>query len=155
MSTLNFFIWSIWRQLPYLLRFFFLVQTLVTIYVLLSAAIVLVRLKLLSNRGRIQNALSYKQSLAALEVRCANIRQLITATFYLFWFIFFLVLPYATRILGDTHIPIGTLILRNFVTYLAFAANVIFILLVLHMIQWFVSGRVHSFALRLNPQNIS
>jgi hypothetical protein len=42
--------------------------------------------------------------------------------------------------------------LRNFLMYFAFAANVFFIFLVLHSVQWFVSGRVQASVKRLNGQ---
>jgi hypothetical protein len=48
-----------------------------------------------------------------------------------------------------------TLILENFFVYFAFATNVFFVFLVLHSVQWFVSGRVHAYTQRLNAKNIA
>jgi hypothetical protein len=44
--------------------------------------------------------------------------------------------------------------LENFFLYFAFAANAFFIFLVLHLVQWFVSGRVRAYALRLNSSSV-
>jgi hypothetical protein len=153
MSNLHYTLWSIWGELPILPKLFFLILILVSIYTLFSAAVIVVRLHSLRDRRQVGDVSSIQCSLAALQARSANVRQLIGATFYFFGFIYFLALPLATLTL-DSKIPLEILILRNFLMYFAFAANVFFIFLVLHSVQWVVSSRVHAHALRLNAQKI-
>ncbi|MGH9726842.1 MAG: hypothetical protein ACRD41_17435 [Candidatus Acidiferrales bacterium] len=81
-------------------------------------------------------------------------RQLIGTTFYLFGFVFFLTLPFAAGPFGDSRTPIGWLILNTSLMFFSVAANVLFVFLVLHSVQWFASARVRAFALRLNIQHI-
>jgi hypothetical protein len=119
-----------------------------------SASVIMVRVRSLINQRQVEDTSLLRHSLAALQARIANMRQLIGATFYLFGLIYFLMLPLATRIL-DSRIPLELLILDNFLMYFAFAANVFFVFLVLHSVQWFVSSRVNAYALRLNSQDIA
>lgn len=65
---------------------------------------------------------------------------------YLFGLIFFLSLQSAPHTLGLSHTFPATEILNNFVVSFVFAANVFFILLVLHLVQWLVSSRLNSCA---------
>lgn len=146
-------LWSIWPLLPLLLRVFFLVLCLVTAYTLVSAAAVIVRLRSLKKRRQAEDVSSLQRPLAALEARCANMRELVGATFYFFGFLFFLALPMATLIIDNSKTPGGELVLRNFVIYFAFAANAFFIFLVLHCLQWFVSVRIQAFARRSMAQD--
>jgi hypothetical protein len=153
MPTEHFPIWLIWRDLNYLYRLFFLILTLVSTYTLFSATLVLTRLRSLKKRLQIMDASSCRRLLAKLEHRAMNARRLIVATFYLFGFIFFLKLPFATVTLGDSHVPLGNIIWENFVAYFMFAANVYLILLILHSVQWFVSSRIYSFVRRWDGLN--
>jgi hypothetical protein len=148
-------LWLIWRELPILPKLFFLMLSLVSIYTLRSASVIKVRLHSLKKQRQVEDVSSLQRSVAALQARCANVRQLIGATFYIFGFIFFLALPLATRTLDNSRTPVGILVLNNFLMYFAFATNVFFVFIALHSVQWFVSGRVHAFALRLNAQNIA
>jgi hypothetical protein len=83
------------------------------------------------------------------------LHQLVIATFYLFGFIFFLTLPFAFMTLGASKVPGWMFIFENLDYYFAFAANVFFVFLVLHSVQWFVSARVRASARWLNAQNIA
>jgi hypothetical protein len=148
-------LWSIWREVPILLRLFFLILSLVSIYTLVSASAVVVRLRSLTNQREVVDTCSPQRSLAALRIRAENIRQLVGATFYLFGFIFFLTLPGATITLGTGRTPLLTLILRNFLVDFAFAANIFFVFAVLHSVQWFVSSRVNAYVLHFNAQIIA
>jgi hypothetical protein len=143
-------IWLIWRDLPSWFRLFFLLLTLASVYIIFSATLVIMRLRSLEKQVQIKDGPSCRYLLAKLEHRTMNSRRLIVAMFYLFGFIFFLKLPSATVTLGDGPIPLGSIILANFVRYFMFAANVYLLLLVLHFVQWFVSSRIYSFAKRLN-----
>jgi|BogFormECP03_OM2_1039629.scaffolds.fasta_scaffold02302_2 hypothetical protein len=145
-------IWSVWIYLPILFRLFFLILALLSIYTLFAASVVAARL--LTIRGRLESAdgVLLRQFFAVLYARCANMRQLIGGTFYLFGFIFFVGLRSAFNTFGDSNIPGGTLILRNLVVYFAFAGNVFFVFLVLHSVQWFTSHRVGACTLRWEAQ---
>ena len=85
-----------------------------------------------------------------MEARSANVHQLLNATFYLFGLVFFLTLPEAAFINEVSGTPTATLILQNFLRDFAFASNVFFVLLVLHLVRWFVSGRLRASASLLN-----
>jgi hypothetical protein len=154
MSNPHYALWSIWGELPILLQLFSLILSLVSIYTLFSAAVIVVRLRSLTNQRQIESVSSLQHSLTGLRARSANVRQLVSATFYLFGFIFFWILPFAVRT-ADSKRPLMTLILENFFLYFAFATNVFFIFLVLHSVQWFVASRVHANAQRLNAKNIA
>jgi hypothetical protein len=142
-------IWFIWRELPILARLFVLVLASVCGYVVVSGSLTLLRVRSLINE-HLPEGLSHQRSIQALRTRSSNTRQLIGAAFYLFGLVFFLSLPGATDTFGDSQISVGTLILRNFAMYSAYAANVFFVFLMLQLVQWFVSARVRACALRLN-----
>jgi hypothetical protein len=115
----------------------------------------MVHLRSLKNQRQVEEVPSVQCSLAALQARSANVRELVGATFYLFWFIFFVTLPLATKISELSRISLGILILQNFLMYFAFAANVFVILLVLHCVQWVVSSRIRAYAFRLNVRDVA
>jgi hypothetical protein len=98
---------------------------------------------------------SIQRAMAALHKRCTNIHQLIRATFYLFGFVLFLGLQGAYFVLGLSSIPIVSIIVENFVLYFAFAANVFLVFLILHLVQWFVSGRVCAYDLHSNTYHVA
>jgi hypothetical protein len=148
MSNSHHTLWSIWIYLPALQRMFCLILCLVSIYILFSATIIIVCAGSLAKR-QIADISSLQRSPTALHARCANLRQLIGATFYLFGFVYFVTLPFAFISLGDRR-PGWMPILENLSIYFIFAANIFFILLLLHSVQWFATGRVHTAALRLN-----
>jgi hypothetical protein len=144
MFNADFKMWLLWPFLSYLLKIFFLILTLVSIYTLYSASLVMVRLrKLATASDRAKDVLSRRRSLAALEARTANTRHLVGATFYLFGLVYFLTLPWATVAVGD-HAEGGVLVLQNFVRYFGYAANVFLIFFILHCVLWLVSRRVKS-----------
>ena len=90
-------------DLPIVARLFFLLLSLISIYTLFTAIVIMMRLLSLTNQRQAEDASSVQRSVVALQTRSANVQQLIGATFYLFGLIFFLSLPLATRILGDSH----------------------------------------------------
>ena len=132
-------LWSIWRELGFLQRLFVLILSVVAIYSLLSATIIIKRLHSLANRH--DDRAFVQQSLAALHARCANLHQLLWAAFYLFGFLFFWGLQSAIHYLGGGPVSI----LSTFVLQFAFACNVFFIFLVLHLCQWLVSVRLRFY----------
>jgi hypothetical protein len=148
-------VWSIWTELPILLRLFLFVLCLVSIYSLLSASLIMLRLRSLAAHSQSRGISSLRGSVPVLQARCANLRYLLGATSYLFGFIFCLVLPLAARVENNGRTPLVVLILGNFLRYFGFAANVFFVFLILHCLQWVVSARVQSYALRSNARNLS
>jgi hypothetical protein len=148
LSDQPYVLWSIWIYLPPLPRLFLLILALVSVYTISSLAVIIGRLTSLTRRHRIEGLRVSERPLDALLTRIANLRQLITATFYLFGITFFIVLRSADKT-SDSAFPVSTLILENFFLYFAFATNVFFVLLVLHAAQWAVSSRIRTHALRL------
>jgi hypothetical protein len=144
-------LWSIWIYLPALPRLFCLILFLVGIYTFFSATIMLIRIRSLPKQHKIEDISSLQRALVALHAGSSNLHQLICATFYLFGFMYFLTLPLAFISLGDNR-PGWMLIFENLSIYFVFAANVFFIFLVLHSIQWFVASKVRASARRLNVQ---
>lgn len=100
-------------------------------------------------RQKKEDVASIQRAVAALHKRCTDVQQLIRATFYLFGFVLFLGLQLAYLTVDTSRTPVGWHVLENLVVYFAFAANVFFVFLILHFAQWFVSGRVYSYALSL------
>jgi hypothetical protein len=122
----------------------------VAIYSLLSATMILVRLRSIVNPRQSKDVAALQRSVATLRARSANVRQLIVATFYLFGIVFFFGL-WSVRSEADSS---RATILDGFFVFFAFAVNAFFIFLVLHSVQWFVSGRLQACALRLNASHI-
>jgi hypothetical protein len=145
-------VWSTWLELPMLVKAFCLVLFLVGIYTLYSASTIMVRLRSLTGQPTTGDTPLFQHSLAALQCRSANLRQLLSAIFYLFGLVFLLASPWTTMFLGDDRVPVIDLILRNFFDYLAFAADVFSVFLVLQCVQWFVSSRINACALRFRAE---
>jgi hypothetical protein len=133
------FIWSVWVYLPTLPRLLFTIVVFVAAYVVLSAITILLRLSTTTS----------PEALSALREKSDYLKQPITAAFYLFGFVFCFTLPFAFDDMGDSRKPGLLAISENLSAYFIFAANVFVVLLVLHLIQWFVSSRVRSSARRL------
>ena|SRR5690242_9095151 len=142
-------LWFSWRELPLIARFFLLVLASASIYVVLSASIVLRRVHSLTSR-QLNDVSGYPRSIQALQARCMNMGQLIGSTFFFFGFVFFILLPEATRIFGDRTTPVITLIFENFGKDFAYAADVFCVLFILSLIHWFASARVRGCSLRLD-----
>ena len=146
MNTSTYTLWSMWQSLSTLNRLFLLILAAVCIYSIISAAIVVVRLRYLRKDDALDSIL---QNAAVLSGRCQSLRQILSATFYLFGLLLFLTLQNATNTLGDGRGILSFEILNNFVFDFAYAANVFFVFLVLHSIQWTVSSRVQAYTVRL------
>jgi hypothetical protein len=142
---------QIWSDVLYSLspfaKFFLLLLVLVAIYTVYFTSFALLRLRSLR---AVQDGQSLRKSLALLEHRSGNLRQMIVAMAYFFGLTFFLQLQNAFWT-PDNNRPVGLMILENFRVYFHFAAQVFFAFLILHSIQWFVSSRIRAAALRLEP----
>ena len=154
MAYPSYALWSIWTELPTILRLSFVLLAGVAIYSLFSATAILVRLRSIMNPRQSKDLSALQRSVASLRARSNNIGQLISATFYLFGIVFFFGLRFSLYTRESNITSVEMLILENFFQYFAFAANAFFIFLSLHSVQWFVSGRLQACALRLNTSHI-
>ena len=152
MSSPPYWLWSIWPSLSLVNRLFLLVLSAVSIYCLLSAIVIHLRLRSIRKTQPNEDPISFRRSTAALHSRVANLRHVIGATFYLFGFVFFLGLQSAPRVLGHSASPLGMEVLPTFVLLFAFAANVFLVLLALHLVSWFVGNRLNSSWLHSNAR---
>jgi hypothetical protein len=133
----SFAIWSIWSQLSILYRLYWFLLSLVSLYTLFSAASIVRRFPISNHRSN-----SPSSSGIRFEARITNVRQLIAAMFFAFGALFFWELPWAFNTLEhSSSLPLNS-IMGAFVLHFAFAANVFFVFLLLHCVQWFVSRRV-------------
>ena len=143
--SVNPVIWSIWIQLSYIQRSFWILLCLVSLYTIISGTVVFLRVRAL-RRGSVASSVS---AVSLLKHRCDTIQHLVTLTFYCFGFLFFLTTQQVTQAMGDGH-SIGMLVVLGFfLLHCAFAANVFAALLVLQGIQWIVSSRVRAYEMRL------
>jgi hypothetical protein len=135
-------LWSIWKQISLLYRVVVLVLCGVVTYTTYSAIAIWLRLRAI--KAQASNAEAMKE-LPLLDRRCTNMRQILTAVFYFFGCIFFLNLPDAYRVVGDGRASPMFEIFKNFVVHFSFAANIFFVFLILHKMQWFTWRRLSSF----------
>jgi hypothetical protein len=136
--------WSLWPELSLLYRLFVVILTAVTIYSLISATVVLKRVRALKHCPIEGTSADLERQVSVLHNRCAHLRQILGAMFYLFGFLFFVGLQNAPVTLGDgPELPLIE-ILGSFVFHFVFAANVFFVFLVLHVVQWLVSARLEA-----------
>jgi hypothetical protein len=145
MPNPSYALWSIWNKLPFLHQLFFLFLFVVSGYTVFSAAKVLARVRSLMASGGANDLAARKDEVAALSFRCANVRHLITGSFYLFGIVFLWGLRFALWT-PDSRISVAILVLQNFFLYFAFAANAFLVFLILHSVQWFASARLQACA---------
>jgi hypothetical protein len=105
----------------------------------------MVRLRALAREHQRKDCALVQRSVATLDARCTNLRQILLATFYLFGFLFSLSLQSLIHYLDGGLVSL----LSTFTLHCAFAANVFLVLLFLHFVQWLVSSRLHSCVERL------
>jgi hypothetical protein len=146
-------LWSIWRELSFLQRLFVLTLGAVVVYSVRTSIMVLIRLRSLGNLTSNGDGASAERSMATLYIFCENLQQVSVATFYFFGAVLFVGLQTIGRTLGDGPASAGTLVLANFILDCAFAANVFFLFLLLHLVQWFVRHRLNSYSKRLNARH--
>jgi hypothetical protein len=127
---------------------FCLILTLVVIYTLFSATLIVLRLRSL---GTIQNDNSLRKAFALLNHRSANLRQIIVAVFYLFGLTFFLQIQNAFWT-AENGRSIALMVLENFRADFRFATVIFLVFLLIHSVQWFVSFQIRAAVLRLDAQ---
>jgi len=150
MVETNYPIWSIWPQLSFAYRFYWLLLSLVGVYVLFSAPVIWARLRSRIAHERGEKNGSSRRSLTDLRDRLRNVRQFIAAALFFFWLLFFIQLPNEIWIAEAGHLSLGMAMLGTLSLDFAFGANVFLVLLVLHSAQWFVSARVSNAQQRLD-----
>ena len=137
-------LWSMWPSLSYLSRLFVLILAIVVVYSIASAVVIWKGLRALGGSGQASD----QARIAQLSGRCANLGQVLGATFFLFGFLFFVGLPNATITIGDGRGFPASEILNNFVLHFVYAANIFLVFLILHLIQWLTSHRLYAFSVR-------
>ena len=81
---------------------------------------------------------------AGLRRVIVNVRQVTIATFYLFGFVLFWNLQTIGDFADHTKSSVSFYILQNFIFHCFLGASAFFVFLLLHLAQWFVSGRVNA-----------
>jgi hypothetical protein len=127
-------------------KLFFLALCVLAIYSLVSAAVTMARLPTINTK-----VIQQKEILFPFNgpwrhfANGSPMQQFTGAALYLFGLVLFLGLQRAYFTIDNSSTPGGWLILENFVIYFAFAANVFFVFLILHFVQWFISTRVDAY----------
>jgi hypothetical protein len=124
------------------------------IYVVFSAATTGLGVRKTRASLRIGNSVDAERSFIALRRRSARVDKLITTAFYLFGTVLFLALQGAYFTIDDSKTPVGWSILKGFEPHLAFASNVFFMLLILHVLGWFTSYCIGSLTLHSTPRDV-
>jgi len=137
---------SVWYPMSPFTRFFLFILLLVSTYTSYFASAVLVHLHSLRT---VQNDDSLRKSLAQLEHRSENLRQIIVAMSYFFGLTFFLQIQNAFWT-PENNRPVGLMVLENFRLDFRFAAVIFLVLLLLHSVQWFVFARIRRVKFRPN-----
>jgi hypothetical protein len=147
-------LWSIWKELSLLNRMLILILGVVFAYCVLYTVktILVVRS---ARGGSNENLALARDRVAALAIGYATLRQVIGAAFYLFGLVLFLGFENVASVLSDSKEPIGFFILDNFLLQSAFAANVFFIFLLLHLVRWSGNVALDRFSRRLSRQPVS
>ena len=138
-------VWSIWQSCGWFERIVLILVGVLIIYSLRSAVLTVVRLRSLRAVGSAEGLDVAKQSILTLQKHWVRIRQATAAMFYVFGLVLFLVLQTVAMIVGDMgSASAADQVLRNFIESCAFAANVFFGFLLVHVVQWVVSSRISA-----------
>jgi hypothetical protein len=151
MANQSYALWAIWIELPLLHKLFFLILTGVGVYSFFSAATILTRLRSIMKCSESEGIPHLRLSVASLNARAGNVRQLIGVMVCLSGLVFLLGLRFAFWT-PDSKTPVGILIMENFYLYFAFAANTFFVFLLLVSVQWYIFSRLQACALHLDRQ---
>lgn len=143
-------LWSIWKELGLLSRLFIELLFAPSAYCLFVSSRTVARLRTLERHDSNECMISIDEALAPLYRSLRNTRRIIGATFYLFGFVLFLGLENIVNTVGGDPFKV---ILGGFVLSCAFAANVFFIIFVLHVIEWLVYLMLNRCSRRLNDRS--
>jgi len=139
---------SFWMFLPPLTRLYLLFLCLVCTFSLYKGSRIILRLRSIKRENGVKEHHLILRSLAVLRREAENLSQLLHVTFLLFGVSFLTQIPAAFMILEDSRRPVLTSIFSNLAVYIAYAADVFLVLLVLRLLQWFVSFRISTTMLR-------
>lgn len=134
-------IWLIWPYLSVLEKSSFLALCIVGFYWLFLAATVV----------RFRTTASAQGELVRIHTRIRTVQQATAAVFYVFGFVLFAGFQFAYFTIEDSSTPVAWLVVRNFQAHFAFADNVFLLLLIFHLVQWFVANRVGTLGLPPKP----
>jgi len=148
MSRPPYALWSIWKQLSGIEHLFLLALCALCIYSVFSAVSIILGLRSFESPSSDEDIASSRHLIGSLRHRWANLRCLISAGLYLFGIVLFL--SFQTMVVYAMGDAVEAQILGSFVVNCAFAANVIAIFLILHLVQWCVLSRLNSYAKRLS-----
>ncbi len=126
-------LWAIWPWLSTLNRMFVLILAAVSVYSIVSAIALAKRTHDLRNCRKEELTGPIRYRISVLQKHCGNVRQSLTATFYLFGLVFFVGLQNAPIVVGDGPRILSSVILNNFVFDFIFAANVFAVFFVLSL----------------------
>jgi hypothetical protein len=150
-------VWSIWQPCGWLYRIVFILVGGLIVYSVSFAVVTVARLRSINSAKSDLQLDPAKNAVEALRRHWVGIRQATIAVFYVFGLVLFLVLQYVGVVIGDGGPGYGARqVMANFTLSCAFAANAFFGFLVLHILQWLISGRI-NIALRspsVEPQPI-
>jgi hypothetical protein len=94
---------------------FVLILAALSLYSVLSAIVLAKRTHDLRNCCKEELTVPIRYRISVLQKQCANMRQSLTATFYMFGVVFFLGLQNAPIVVGDGRAILSSVILNNFV----------------------------------------
>ena len=146
-------VWSIWHALGWVPRGFCVVLLATSLYCFFSATRVMIRLRSLRSMNPAQQFANIEPSFAGLHCVIANVRQVTSATFYLFGVVLFWNLQTIGDFADHTKSSMGFYILQNFIFECFLGASAFFVFLLLHLTQWFVSVRVNACEKRLKASH--
>jgi hypothetical protein len=141
-----------WPQLPLLGKFYALFLCAVALYALFSLSRIMFRLKSLARQHATGTHLESSYAFALLRKKSDNLHQLIFFATLLFGLTFFFQFPAIFLTLGDSKSLPWSQYLENLAVHVAFATDVLFVLVFLHSAQWLVSARLRATEIRLHPQ---
>ena len=135
---------SFWMILPPLTRLYLIFLCCVCAFSLYKSARIMLRLRSIRRGHGVADRHGVMESFAVLRTQAANLSQLLHFTFLLFGLCFLIQIPVAFMILDDSGRSVLSSIFRNLAVYIAYAADVFFVMLLLRSVQWFVSSRVDA-----------
>jgi|ERR1700733_1401090 len=135
-------LWSIWHQLSTLQHW--LVYTLCVVCLYAGFCVVSAASRLHSIKHLGMDDPAARRTVVVLRNRCANLRYAILAEFYLFGIALFIAFQFVAHFIMGNDLP--RQIIGTFVLHSAFATNVFAVLLILHLVQWFVSYRLRRYS---------
>jgi len=134
-----------WLSLSLINKAFVLFFCAVSIYTISSTVRALLSVRSLKKRRERESTGSTHFHL--LRKRIANLRQLHLFTLYLFGFCISIQVPDALRTLGNSNAFAIPTIMRHLTFLSYFDATIFLILMLLHSLQWLLSGCIHSLAI--------